>query len=121
MVGRPRYRERMAIQRATVISAVDPDGQDRVQVRLVTGRDLWAARVFPLAAFTAHDPAEGAEVWVGFEDDDPERPVVLGLAQRPARRDALARDLEALGDAWDRGHFAGTADAEGGETANPYR
>lgn len=111
----------MAIQRAIVVSVTDPEGGDRVQVRLGTGVDVWAARVFPLAAFGAHDPAEGAEVWIDFEGDDPARPVILGLTGRPARRDALARDLEALGDAWDRGHFAGTADADGGETANPYR
>lgn len=110
----------MGIQRAIVVSTDDPEGRDRVQVRTAAGV-LWAARVFPLAALSAHEPAVDAEVWVDFEGGDPGRPVILGLVQRPARRDALARDLEALGDAWDRGHFAGEADAGGGETANPYR
>lgn len=82
---------------------------------------LWAPRVIPIAAFAAHDVAIGAAVWVAFEDDDPASPVVLGLLDPPARRDALARDLEALGDAWDRGHASGTADGGGGVTPNPYR
>ncbi|NYF17237.1 hypothetical protein HDC37_002065 [Microbacterium sp. AK009] len=47
------------------------------------------------------------------------------LAQRVLRLDALSRDLEERGDAWDRGFAAGqaTASDEGAESgsANPYR
>ncbi|KAA9153419.1 hypothetical protein F6B41_08885 [Microbacterium lushaniae] len=38
------------------------------------------------------------------------------LARRILDADALSRDLEARGDAWDRGHAASAEDA-----ANPYR
>lgn len=86
-----------------------------------SGSTLWAARVFPLAAFVAQDVPVGVEVWITFEDDDLSRPVVLGLVAPPPRREALARDLEAMGDAWDHGHAAGTMDADGGVTPNPYR
>lgn len=86
-----------------------------------TGSELWAARVVPIAAFTAHDVEAGVGVWIAFEDDDPERPVVLGLTDPPPRRGGLARDLEAMGDAWDHGHASGAADADGGVTPNPYR
>lgn len=105
-----------------MVSADDPQGQGRVQVLIAsTGSERWAARVFPIAAFTAHDIAVGAGVWIAFEDDDPQWPVVLGLTDPPSRRDGLARDLEAMGDAWDRGHASGTADAGGSVTPNPYR
>jgi hypothetical protein len=93
-----------------------------VQIRFPqTGLDSWAPVVIPLGAFAPHAVPIGAGVWVAFEEDDLERPIVLGLIEPPARRDALARDLEALGDAWDRGHAAGGADARGGSTPNPYR
>ena len=85
------------------------------------GTVAWAQCVIPIAAFTAHGVQLGAAVWVDFEGDDLDLPVVLGLVDPPLRADALARDLEAMGDAWDRGHAAGTADADGGITPNPYR
>ncbi|AZC14214.1 hypothetical protein DT073_11265 [Microbacterium sp. ABRD28] len=63
-------------------------------------------------------PAEGALCeatwgeWVRF-------------AQRVLRLDALSRDLEERGDAWDRGFAAGRADTADGKavsgSANPYR
>lgn len=112
----------MGIQRAIVVSEDDPSGAGRLQVEIPSsGTTLWAPRIHPIAAFTAHAVATGSVVWIAFEDDDPGRPVILGLVDPPARRDALARDLEALGDAWDQGHAAGTADAAGGSTSNPYR
>ena len=43
------------------------------------------------------------------------------LAKRILEADTLSRDLEARGDAWDQGHAAGTADADGEETVNPFR
>ncbi|KAA9110209.1 phage baseplate assembly protein V [Microbacterium rhizomatis] len=119
----------MSIHRATVSSNIDPEGEGRLQVSdPATGSTAWAARVFPIAAFVAQDVPIGAEVWIAYEGDDPAQPVVLGLVHAPSRRDALARDLEALGDAWDRGHAAGAidADADGdgtgaGAASNPYR
>ncbi|WP_141931952.1 phage baseplate assembly protein V [Microbacterium sp. SLBN-146] len=112
----------MGIQRATVVSDDDPSGAGRLQVEIpASGATLWAARVHPIAAFTAHGVAVGSAVWIAFEGDDPERPIVLGLVEAPARRDAFARDIEALGDAWDQGHAAGSTDAAGGDTPNPFR
>jgi hypothetical protein len=43
------------------------------------------------------------------------------LAKRVLEVDALWRDREARGDAWDAGHAAGAADAAGGDTVNPFR
>jgi len=43
------------------------------------------------------------------------------LAKRILETDALSRDLEAKGDAWDQGHAAGVADAREGDSANPFR
>jgi hypothetical protein len=108
--------------RATVIANADPQGQGRLQVRISSsGSVQWAPRVIPIAAFTAHDVPLGAAVWVAFEEGEPEQPVVLGLVEPLPRREALSRDLEAMGDAWDQGHAAGSSDADGGATPNPYR
>jgi hypothetical protein len=113
----------MTLTRARVLEPLDPTGEGRLQVTVpsagVTG---WADRVHPLAAFGGADVEQDAEVWVAFEDDDLARPVVLGLVHAPTRGAALARDREAMGDAWDRGHAAGSGDeASGSDTANPYR
>lgn len=45
------------------------------------------------------------------------------LARRILDADALSRDLEARGDAWDQGHAAGLDDGAGGTgtTLNPFR
>jgi hypothetical protein len=113
----------MTLTRARVLDPVDPEGEGRLQVAVPsTGVTSWAPRVHVLAAFGGGDVERDAEVWVVFEDDDQARPVVLGLVHAPTRRAALARDREALGDAWDLGHAAGASDeASGGDTANPYR
>jgi uncharacterized protein involved in type VI secretion and phage assembly len=112
----------MGVHRAEVIAADDPSRHGRVRIRIPhIGSDSWAPVAIPPAAFAPHPVPVGAGVWVAFEDDDLDRPIVLGLIEPLARRDALARDLEALGDAWDRGHAAGGADARGGTTPNPYR
>jgi len=43
------------------------------------------------------------------------------LAKRIVEIDAIWRDRETRGDAWDDGHAAGVADAGGGDTVNPFR
>lgn len=112
----------MNIQRASVVDAIDPEGHGRWQVSILSsGSVLWAPHVIPVAAFTSHEVEVGTAVWVAFEDGDASRPVILGLIDPPSRRGSRARDLEAMGDAWDRGHAAGTTDAAGGVTPNPYR
>jgi hypothetical protein len=46
----------------------------------------------------------------------------IRLAKRVLEVDALWRDREARGDAWDEGHAAGAVDAAGGgDTVNPFR
>jgi uncharacterized protein involved in type VI secretion and phage assembly len=120
--GAPRYGESVGIQRAIVVSDDDPSGAGRLQVEIPSrGTTLWASRAYPIAAFTAHGVTVGSAVWIAFEGDDFDRPVVLGLVEPPTRRDAFSRDLEALGDAWDQGHAAGSTDAAGGNTPNPFR
>ncbi|MFG6401737.1 MULTISPECIES: hypothetical protein [unclassified Microbacterium] len=43
------------------------------------------------------------------------------LAKRILDTDALSRELEGRGDAWDQGHAAGLADADGADAVNPFR
>lgn len=43
------------------------------------------------------------------------------LAKRILDADALSRDLEARGDAWDQGHAAGVTDTGDGSAQNPFR
>ena len=64
-------------------------------------------------------PVDDADVWQ-VEGQANWSDWVL-LAQRISAADALRRDLEARGDAWDQGHAAGIADASGDESTNPYR
>ncbi|MCT9819579.1 phage baseplate assembly protein V [Microbacterium sp. W1N] len=119
----------MAVHRAQISAADDPERQGRLQITIpTTGAQLWARAVVPFAAFATPLAEVGALVWVAYEDDHPDAPVVLGLVDPPPRTSTRARDLEALGDAWDRGHAAGAADADGtgpgdtpGDTPNPYR
>lgn len=70
-----------ALRRATVVADTDPQQQGRVQVQF-PGDDtpLWA----PVMGLT---PGTGATVLVGFEEDDPAFPVVLGVL--PAASGAL--------------------------------
>ena len=120
---RTRYGECVGVHRAVVVANRDPLENGRLQVSFTSdGSVAWAARVLPVAAFLVSEVPIGAGVWVAFENDDPDRPVVLGLIDPPARRESLSRGLEAMGDAWDQGHAAGTTDSDGGSaTLNPYR
>jgi hypothetical protein len=43
------------------------------------------------------------------------------LARRILDADALSRDLEARGDAWDQGHAAGADREAAADAVNPYR
>ena len=72
-------------------------------------------------------PANAPERWhVRIDRDDSVRIEAtwgewVRLATRILEADALSRDLEARGDAWDQGHAAGRAAADVGESVNPYR
>ncbi|QIG38494.1 hypothetical protein G5T42_02525 [Microbacterium sp. 4R-513] len=64
-------------------------------------------------------PIEDSDAWRA--EGDARWSDWVALAQRIIAADALRRDLEGRGDAWDQGHAAGIADAAGQDTPNPYR
>jgi hypothetical protein len=71
-------------------------------------------------------PADAPERWeVGAAPDGPAVEGSWGdwvrLAKRILDADALSRDLEARGDAWDQGHAAGVSDGGQGGSRNPFR
>lgn len=80
------------LQIGQVTSNEDPDGEDRVRVRLpmVNGADegVWARMAAPDAGEERgffFRPEIGDEVVVGFFDDDPRRAVVLGMLHSSAK------------------------------------
>lgn len=77
------YAGAVSIHRAIVTNNADPALQGRLQVIVpfVSGDALsWAMPVLPLSAAATPAPIPiGATVWVTFEDDDADHPVVLGL------------------------------------------
>ncbi|MCR2763556.1 hypothetical protein NQ152_08540 [Microbacterium sp. zg.B48] len=77
----------------------------KLSIRPADAVDRWEVRG------TAHDSVAVEGSWGEW----------VRLARRILDTDALSRDLEARGDAWDRGHAAGISDAGDGESANPYR
>jgi hypothetical protein len=74
-------------------------------------------------SFRPADAPERWEVSASAEDAVVEAPWGdwVRLARRILDADALSRDLEARGDAWDQGHAAGVDDGAGGTTPNPFR
>jgi hypothetical protein len=70
-------------------------------------------------------PADALERWQVREGRDDGLAVEAAwgewvrLARRILEADALSRDLEVRGDAWDEGHAAGRAGAD--DAVNPYR
>lgn len=79
------------LQIGVVTSNEDPDGEDRVRVRmpLVAGDDGVWARVVSLDAGSGRGfffrPEIGDEVVIGFLDDDPRRAVLLGMLHSSAK------------------------------------
>lgn len=82
----------VGLQAAVVVSNEDPDGEHRVRVRLplvsVDEDGTWA-RVASLDAGEERGfffrPEVGDEVVVGFLDEDPRRPVILGMLHSSAK------------------------------------
>lgn len=67
--------------RATVVDDQDPSDSGRVLVVVAGSEDeaAWASSCFPLVAAERMLPETDSSVWVLFEEDDPRRPVVVGL------------------------------------------
>lgn len=68
---------------AKVVDSHDPQGELRLKLQVpgVLGdRVIWAWPLVSGRRFKA--PAEGAGVWVWFEEDDIERPLWMGLMPR---------------------------------------
>jgi uncharacterized protein involved in type VI secretion and phage assembly len=71
------------VVRGFITDTADPGGQGRVQVQLPAlagSGGAWASVCRPLGAAGGASGGVGGEVWVAFENGDPDRPVVLGLA-----------------------------------------
>lgn len=67
--------------RALVVSAIDPLNRGRLEITVpAVGQTLlWAESC--LAPGDKSTPDVGEQVWVGFEEADPQRPVWLGLVR----------------------------------------
>lgn len=68
---------------AKVVDAHDPQGELRLKLQVpevLGSREIWAWPLIGGRRYTA--PAEGAGVWVWFEEDDVERPLWIGLMPR---------------------------------------
>lgn len=71
------------VVRGIITDASDPGGQGRVHVRLPAlagSGGYWASVCRPFGAAGGMSGGVGGEVWVAFENGDPDRPVVLGHA-----------------------------------------
>ncbi len=77
---RPRAR-RQGIVLATVADTADPQGLGRLHLALPDGETVWARVTGP--GGTALTASIGDTVVVGFVDDDPAQPVVLGSLAPP--------------------------------------
>jgi Rhs element Vgr protein len=85
------------LQIGTVASNEDPDGEHRVRVRLplvnAQADGVWARIAAPDAGSERgffFRPEIGDEVVVGFLEDDPRRPVILGMLHSSAKAAPLA-------------------------------
>ena len=76
------YADGVAIHRGTVVNNADPMSLGRLQVAIpdILGDSRsWALTVLPLGPTRSHTPTPiGAGVWVTFENNDINFPVVLG-------------------------------------------
>jgi Rhs element Vgr protein len=85
------------LQIGVVSSLEDPDGEERIEIRLPTISEtdgkLWARQALPDAGDsrgTAFRPEVGDEVVVGFLDDDPRHPVILGALYSSGKASPIA-------------------------------
>lgn len=104
-LSRPRAASMLAtmpgLQVGVVTSIEDPEGEYRVRIRLPmvdAGDDGVWARVATLDAGAKRGfvfrPEPGDEVVVGFFDDDPRQPVLLGMLHSSAKAAPLAVDRD---------------------------
>ena len=71
------------LARGIVTDTSDPSGAGRVRIQLPAlagSGGVWASVCTPFGASPGSTTPIGAEVWVGFEHGDENRPVVLGVA-----------------------------------------
>lgn len=68
------------LYRGSVVDDVDPMQRSRVQVDVTTVglSGVWAELAAPLDGDPVVAPSVGSSVWVMFEDQRPEYPVVIG-------------------------------------------
>ncbi len=99
----PRQRSVAGIVPARVVDNNDPDNRGRIRVQFYwqeMNETGWAPMMSPHAGADRGFlflPEVGDEVWVGFEEGDPERPVVLGAAwngvHKPPREEFWGGDV----------------------------
>jgi hypothetical protein len=75
------YAPLAGLYRGSVVGDVDPMQRSRVQVDVMTVglSGVWAELAAPLDGDRVVAPSVGASVWVMFEDQQPEYPVVIGV------------------------------------------
>lgn len=85
------------LQIGVVAALEDPDGEDRIEIRLPTISEtdglVWARQALLDAGDkrgTTFRPEVGDEVVVGFLDDDPRHPVILGALHSSAKASPIS-------------------------------
>jgi type VI secretion system secreted protein VgrG len=101
----PRMRHWYGLVPARVVEHNDPKKMGRIQVQYFwqqDGQAYWARMMTPHAGSSRgfmFMPEKGDEVVVGFEDGDPERPIILGClwngVDQAPRQDFWGGDVEA--------------------------